>query len=143
MPFRFILPLHMLITHCTSRKYSYATTSPDAHTYSQEIRSLLDFIKMCQIPFLPLHTSRFILYPCSVLKTSGFLSIMWMWSCSNHHNCHYLPVVLGFLFFHEFCFLKCCTICLAGALSQRKNISRELLSGTAQSVSKWAVSKQL
>lgn len=36
VPFRFILPLHLLIRHYTSRKCSYATTSPDAHTHRRQ-----------------------------------------------------------------------------------------------------------
>lgn len=37
VPLRFILPLHMLIRHYSTRKCSYATTSPDApHTHRRQ-----------------------------------------------------------------------------------------------------------
>lgn len=128
MPFRFILPLHVLIRNYISRKFSYGTTSPDYRTYSQTTRSLLDFIKLSIFFFfffnLFMLQDAFYILAQSSKCALQFLSIRWMWSCSNHH----LPLPPGStglsIFLTVFLFEMLYNLLGWGTIPEKKHIQR-------------------
>lgn len=74
----------------------YATTSPDAHTHSQNTRPLLDFIKMCQNTFLPFLASMFILYPFEYNVDVALLQPPQLPLSPNSTGLSIFPIVLLF-----------------------------------------------